>query len=183
MGFFCFTIRYKWTNYLLSTLFSRMKNNKLFTQVYFCNSFTPLYTYFSILLYYICCFLQTTVSVYLYYGMCVYPVTSISLCINIHFLILIFQDFYLTKFIYLQLKAFSLCPLFQNQSGFSESRKINFLLQLLSYEILCIWVYYGEKPFIINIFCESSCFPDSLWYLHPTPEWAKILNNELSVIL
>ncbi|NXW01745.1 ENO4 Enolase, partial [Fregetta grallaria] len=43
-------------------LFCWMKNKKLFTQVYFCNSFTPLDAYFSILLHYICCFLQTTLT-------------------------------------------------------------------------------------------------------------------------
>lgn len=56
-------------------------------------------------------------------------------------------------------KSYSFCPLFQDQSGFSLSRKRNFQFHLVPHELLCVWVFCSAKASITNTFCESSCCP------------------------
>lgn len=122
-----------------------MKNNKLFTHVYFCNSFTPLYAYFSVLLYYIHCFLQTTVSVYLYYGMCVYPLTSISLCINNSFFNSYFSRFLFDKVYLSAAQVFQFVPLVPGPIGFfSKQKKELPIIVIISWDFVYLGVLRWE---------------------------------------
>lgn len=99
------------------------------------------------------------ICMYFYYGMFVYTFLPASLCININFFHFRFLMFLFDKICLSPAKVScqSSCPLFQDESDFSLSRKRNF--HLVSHELLCVWVFCSAKASITSIFCESSFSP------------------------